>query len=242
MLLRVAIGFLLTSALTLAARQPPAAPPAGQETARFGAATAGVIVDAVARDKHGRPVTDLSPAEFEIYEDGVLQQIVAFEPYTPEDGPKTVVEAARVAGVGTGKATTRRLSEGPPVIALAWDRLEPEGRALAHQAAKRLVETKAPGELVGVFLTDDQPDRTGAPPKLDFSSAQSRDFDKLEPQVKQIFFIGDGLNSAGKRQEFIVPPGATRLYLATWDFYEWNNNSGQRTVKVSRPEQVILMQ
>jgi VWFA-related protein len=154
MLLRVAIGFLLTSVLTLAAQQPPAAPPAGQETARFGTATAGVIVDAVARDKRGRPVTDLSPTEFEIYEDGVRQQIVAFEPYTPEDGPKTVVEAARVAGVGTGKATTRRLSEGPPVIALAWDRLEPEGRALAHQAAKRLVETKAPGELVGVFLTD----------------------------------------------------------------------------------------
>ncbi len=106
MLFRVAIGFLLTSALTLAAQQPPAAP-AGQQSARFGAATAGVIVDAVARDKRGRPVTDLSQTEFEIYEDGVRQQIVAFEPYTPEDGPKTVVEAARVAGAGTGKRRPR---------------------------------------------------------------------------------------------------------------------------------------
>ena len=96
--------------------------------------------------------------------------------------------------------------------------------------------------LVGVFLSDEQPDRTAAPRSLDFSSEKSRDFDKLEPQLKQIFFIGDGRNAAGKRQEFVVPKGATRLFLATWDFYEWNNNDGYRVVKVSRPEQVILVQ
>jgi hypothetical protein len=128
------------------------------------------------------------------------------------------------------------------------DTYEPDGNlgSIGHNTNGNehgIADTNAPiNALVGVFLTDDQPDRTGAPPKLDFSTATSRDFDKLEPQVKQIFFIGDGLNSAGKRQEFVVPPGATRLYLATWDFYEWNNNSGQRTVKVSRPEQVILVQ
>lgn len=95
--------------------------------------------------------------------------------------------------------------------------------------------------LVGVFLTDDPPNLTGAPANLDFSTAQSRNFNELKPQLKQIFFIGDGLNSAGQQQEFVVPKGATRLYLATWDFYEWNNNAGDRTVKVERPQQIILV-
>ncbi|QOV87319.1 pilus assembly protein TadG-related protein [Humisphaera borealis] len=95
--------------------------------------------------------------------------------------------------------------------------------------------------LVGVFLSDAAPNLTPAPASLDFSTAASRDFTTLQPQLKQIFFIGDGLDSRGNRQEFIVPQGATRLYLATWDFYEWNNNSGTRTVKVKRPQQIITV-
>lgn len=95
--------------------------------------------------------------------------------------------------------------------------------------------------LVGLFLGDDQPDKTTTPKSLDFSTEKSRDFDTLSPQIKQIFFIGDGLNSKNKQQEFVVPKGATRLFLATWDFYEWNNNFGSRTVKVARPEQIILV-
>ena len=40
--------------------------------------------------------------------------------------------------------------------------------------------------------------------------------------------------SDGVPQKFRAPEGATRLYLATWDFYEWNNNAGERTVKIER--------
>ena len=56
-----------------------------------------------------------------------------------------------------------------------------------------------------------------------------------------IFFIGDGKNSSGARQQFIAPKGATRLYLATWDFFEWNNNAGYRNIRVKRPSQIILV-
>ena len=38
-----------------------------------------------------------------------------------------------------------------------------------------------------------------------------------------------------------APEGATRLMLATWDFYEWNNNAGYRIVKINRPQQVITV-
>lgn len=95
--------------------------------------------------------------------------------------------------------------------------------------------------LVGVFLDDNQPNLTPAPPRLDFRTAASRDFNELRPQLKQLFFIGDGRNSSGAHQEFIVPPGATRLYLATWDFYEWNNNAGSRVVRVNRPQKILTV-
>jgi hypothetical protein len=96
--------------------------------------------------------------------------------------------------------------------------------------------------LVGLFLSDERPDKTPTPPSLDFSTDQSRDFTRLEPQLKQIFFIGDGLNSNAEPQDFVAPKGATRLYIATWDFYEWNNNAGSRNIKVIRPMRIITVQ
>jgi Flp pilus assembly protein TadG len=97
--------------------------------------------------------------------------------------------------------------------------------------------------LVGVFLSDEQPSKTDAPDQnLDFSSVDSRNFTTLSPGLKQIFFIGDGLTDAGVQQTFVAPPGATRLFLATWDFYQWNNNYGYRTVQVSQVGQVITVQ
>ncbi|HEX8916772.1 MAG TPA: TadG family pilus assembly protein [Humisphaera sp.] len=105
-----------------------------------------------------------------------------------------------------------------------------------------IADVRAPiNALVGVFLSDDAPNLTAAPKNLDFSTPESRDFQELKPELKQIFFIGDGLDASGRPQTFVAPKGATRLYLATWDFYEWNNNSGSRTVKVYRPEQIITV-
>ena len=61
------------------------------------------------------------------------------------------------------------------------------------------------------------------------------------PKLKQMFFIGDGLTKDGLPQKFVAPEGATRLFLATWDFYEWNNNAGARNVKVYRPGSTRLV-
>jgi VWFA-related protein len=154
MTFRLVVCLFLTGVVGIA-QQPPAPSSDQPPTARFGAATSGVVVDVVVRDSRGRPVLGLTRDDFEIYEDGVPQNVLAFEPYEPTDAPPSVADAAAAAGVETKVGTTtKRLAEGPPVIALAWDRLGPESRALAHRAAKRLVETKAPGELVGIFLTD----------------------------------------------------------------------------------------
>lgn len=86
--------------------------------------------------------------------------------------------------------------------------------------------------LLGVFLDNTQPDLTAAPAALDFSSI-GLNFSSLAPQLKQVFFIGDGLTGTGTGavQNFIVPTGATRLFLAPFDSTT-NNNSGSFTVTV----------
>ena len=86
--------------------------------------------------------------------------------------------------------------------------------------------------LVGVFLDNSQPDSTPAPASLDFSSI-GINFSSLAPQVKQVFFIGDGLTGTGSGavQNFIVPTGATRLFLGPLDYGTYNNG-GSFTVKV----------
>jgi hypothetical protein len=111
-----------------------------------------------------------------------------------------------------------------------------------NRAENGIADVRMPiNALLGVFLNDDQPNRTAAPDGLDFSSDDSRDFDALSPKIKQPFFIGDGLNSAGRVQQFIVPPGATRLYLGTMDGFEWSNNMGGFETHVVRPEQIVLV-
>lgn len=85
--------------------------------------------------------------------------------------------------------------------------------------------------LTGVFLTDALPSGAGPEP-LDFTDGE--DFEELAPEVAQTFFVGDG---AGRR--FIVPVGATRLYLGFADAFLYrgepgwyNNNEGQLAVSV----------
>jgi hypothetical protein len=85
--------------------------------------------------------------------------------------------------------------------------------------------------LVGVFLTD-HPPVDPAPARLDFTS--SEDFDLLEPEIGQTFLIGHGVG-----HRYLVPPGATRLFLGFAEamFYVgkpgyYGNNAGALDVKI----------
>jgi len=89
--------------------------------------------------------------------------------------------------------------------------------------------------LIGVFLNSTQPDLGAAPDSLDFSTLAARDFASLSPLLKQPFFIGDGLRNDGTTvQSFIVPTGATRLFLGTMDGFGWYNNTGSLAVTVTQ--------
>jgi len=97
--------------------------------------------------------------------------------------------------------------------------------------------------VVGVFIDDNAPSTEGTPPStLDFSTSTNRDFSTLSPQLRQVFFIGDGLRNDGTtKQNFVVPSGATRLFIGSMDGWEWNNNYGSFTTTVYRPAQIQLV-
>ncbi|HEY6529791.1 MAG TPA: hypothetical protein VIZ65_13945 [Cellvibrionaceae bacterium] len=88
--------------------------------------------------------------------------------------------------------------------------------------------------LSGVFLDDSQPNTSAAPTLLNYRELTTQ-FSSFSAQLKQPFFIGDGLTGTGigDVQQFLIPLNATRLYLGTADGYGWNNNLGALTVAIS---------
>lgn len=87
--------------------------------------------------------------------------------------------------------------------------------------------------LLGVFLGPSRPDLFTAPTAMDFTTDSSRLYQSLTPELRQVFFIGDGIGAGGVRQTVVAPIGATRLFLGTADGAEWNNNGGSFSVTVS---------
>jgi hypothetical protein len=89
--------------------------------------------------------------------------------------------------------------------------------------------------VIGVFIGPNAPSGT-APSGLDFSTGSAQSQTTVSPQLNQVFFIGDGLTGTGNGavQQFIVPAGATRLFLGSSDGAGANyDNSGSITVTVS---------
>jgi hypothetical protein len=88
--------------------------------------------------------------------------------------------------------------------------------------------------LIGVFLGPNSPDHEVAPRPLDFRHPADRDYLVLAPDLRQPFFIGDGLTSSGAVQHVIAPHGAIRLFLGVMDEYHWSDNRGGFTVQITR--------
>jgi RHS repeat-associated protein len=100
------------------------------------------------------------------------------------------------------------------------------------------------GSLLGVFLDDDAPSGKTPPEQLDFRTAGNVpggiQYTSIAPQLRQLFFIGDGFTSTGIEQTLVVPAGATRLFLANSSSSSWTSNTGSFEVQVftSSPEPV----
>jgi VWFA-related protein len=124
-----------------------------------------VILDAIVRDRKGRPVTNLTAADFAVYENGVRQQISSFrlvsrreensaiKPGQPPANQKTETKAApSTPGL---RNTPAVMDNKPNAVALVFDRLSPDARARAHSAALAYIaQGLTPDDYVGVFIID----------------------------------------------------------------------------------------
>ena len=153
---RVALPFACAVAAVLYAgsahvngqQQAPATPPSS-DAQRFGAATTAVVVDVIVRDKAGRPVTDLKAADFQLFEDDQPQDIGNVTLIAP---PSTLA----ATGVGAAPAGAPTAASGtvpaPTFVALVFDRLSPEGRALAWKGSQAYLESARDNDFAGVFV------------------------------------------------------------------------------------------
>src|SRR5262245_22197151 len=154
--LLLAVTLILPSYQPLTAQNP--APAQRQDEPKIRIGTAEVTLDVVVRDKKGRPVKDLTASEFEIYEDGVRQQVESFRLALREPGTKADVDRGKEpapAAAAAGTAAQRDKGANPGVIALVFDRLSPDARSMARKAANAYAEEGLmASDFTGVFAID----------------------------------------------------------------------------------------
>ena len=81
-------------------------------------------MDVVVRDKQGNPVPGLTADDFQIFEDGVRQDVGSLTAVSkPPVTPSGTAPAATVAGASPGEAAGDAAQKAPEVLALVFDRL-----------------------------------------------------------------------------------------------------------------------
>ena len=117
-----------------------------------------VRLDIVVKDKKGHTVKDLTPADFEVLEDGVSQRIQSFRFVNREasaDSSPNRIADRKESEPETSSPPTPPRRTTPGVTALVFDRLSPEARSLARKAGTAYAqEGMAAGDFTGVFRID----------------------------------------------------------------------------------------
>ena len=121
-----------------------------------------VIVDAVVSDRKNRLITNLTPQDFEIYEDGVLQEITSFdiirggaEKSTPasKSGKPGEISNSQASAVEAPSPPTREMPPHLNIILLDYSTTQMEHKKLVQDSSIKYVEQKLqPNDLMAVFL------------------------------------------------------------------------------------------
>jgi VWFA-related protein len=148
----LAIALALSAVPAVETQQQPPAPRA---SGTVQAETTAILVDVVVRDRKGQPVTDLTSNDFELYEDGILQEIGALTRYTSDADAAAVTSTTPAPSATTTAVKPPAQLTPEPVIALVFDRLTPEARVVARKAALGYVGERAQTEgRIAVFGID----------------------------------------------------------------------------------------
>jgi VWFA-related protein len=177
------------------AQQPATVPQPSPEPQRFGTSTAAVVVDVVVRDKSGKPVTDLTAADFELLEDDVRQDIGNVSLVAPPPGSAPAGASLPVPPAAAPSVASNTVS-APTIVALVFDRLSPEGRTLAWKGAQAYLDTAASNDFAGVFVVSNglevvhtyTSDRTALTKALDEAASRATaNFNKKNDKIASRF-------------------------------------------------------
>ncbi|MDX2032079.1 MAG: VWA domain-containing protein [Blastocatellia bacterium] len=154
------VGVMLGAPLRWA-QQQGSAPQKPQEQAAIRIGSEEVLLDVVARDKKGRPITDLKPEEIEVFEDGVRQQVTSFRKVDRTQLGETEAPAAPAAGGRPAAgASAKPAAVVDPLrqinlVTMIFERLNNESRVLARDAATEFLKSELrPNTMVAVFSLD----------------------------------------------------------------------------------------
>jgi len=154
--------------------------------------------------------------------------------FTNLGGTSSVVPGT-VPSTGPGGSSTYIVSHGQNY----------DGTMYYPGSENGIADAKMPEDAMeGLFLTNNAPNLTTAPAgQVDWTSAaQSNQATYSNIVVQQPFMIGTGETTGGTVKQFLVPPGATRFYMAIWDGVDYTNNAGSVTGTVTVQTYVQLVQ
>jgi VWFA-related protein len=149
----VALAALTVPAPSLRAQDGQSAPPQAAQ-APFRASTVTVEVDVIVRDRNGRFVAGLTPADFEVTEDGAPQRVHSV--YVVEGRSITKTAGADAAGAGApAAAASLSAASTQRVFVLFFDQehLDSGGFKRLQDAAVSFLTTEfQPGDIGGVLV------------------------------------------------------------------------------------------
>jgi VWFA-related protein len=137
--------FLAATALIPGLAQDVTPPPAGP-TIRVTATE--VALDLVVRDKKGRQVKNVKPADVEIYEDGVRQQVLSFRMVAGREQERREESQAKPQTTTGALMPLRELN----TLCIVFHNIDPVTRPHAIQIVKEFIKSNLPPEsYIGIF-------------------------------------------------------------------------------------------
>ena len=127
-MIRIFPGFVTLVSVGFAAVGPHAPSPRQQP---IGSGVTAVVIDAVVRDAKGNPITNLRKGDFQLFEDGV-QQDIAFVTAAGESSQ----EPPKASGAAGGGAMARDKTGSTPSPPAAWTAREPRRQPQSRCSAR----------------------------------------------------------------------------------------------------------
>jgi len=193
---------LLVSCLSAIQVASPSAqnqsPPAQSGGAVFTARATAILVDVVVRDKKGNLVTDLDRKDFEVFEDGVRQDIGSFSLVNRGGGIGIGVKFRQPGGTTVLNPTDRGLPEPekplePALTALVFDSLSPDALSITQRAALGYVPMEGEADArIAVFSTE---------PSIRVMQAYTNDFALIRKGIRDVIPTGSSAKEIKQEQK-----------------------------------------